>query len=291
MGMCTVCGQVVRSTPALFCLFIGKEGDRGENAVFHRAVNSVEKISKYFRQTVDKFFKVCYNGPMMRKMPDFEEYRRRIEEERETYRAFYELLMEYNQRFNLTSVTGEEEVFHKHFLDSVAGEYLIGKGRVVAVGSGAGFPSIPIAILRDDLHFTLIESTGKKCEFLKTAARELGLSHIEVVCARAEDAARGEMRESFDVCIARAVARLNTLSEYCLPLVKRGGAFIAWKSDSEVEFEEAKNALEVLGGRGEFVRYELPQGYGARMLVRVEKIKGTPKEYPRGRGMERRKPL
>ncbi len=228
---------------------------------------------------------------MSAKTPDFGRCEEMIAEERERFDAFYRLLTEYNQRFNLTAVTEEEEVIHKHYLDSVAGEYLIGRGeRVAEVGSGAGFPSIPIAIVREDLRFTLIESTGKKCEFLRTAVRELGLG-VEVLCARAEDVARGPLRESFGVCIARAVARLNTLSEYCLPLVKKGGSFIAWKSDSAEEFEEAQNALKILGGRGETIRYELPDGYGARMLVRVKKEKNTPKEYPRGRGLERRRPL
>lgn len=225
---------------------------------------------------------------------DFEACRRKIGEKREQFRAFYALLLAYNAKFNLTAVTEEEEVFHKHFLDSLAGEgFLPENARCAEVGSGAGFPSIPLKIVREDLRLTLIESTGKKCDFLRAAVRELDLKNVEVLHARAEEVGMREgYREGFDVCFARAVARMNTLSEYCLPLVKVGGKFLAYKSDSEEEFREAIPAMRTLGGENcGFTRYELPDGYGARMLMYCEKIKPTPKKYPRGRGLERRSPI
>lgn len=208
--------------------------------------------------------------------------------------CFYRLLTEYNQKFNLTSITGEKDVYYKHFLDSVAGEKLFDKnGRVAEIGSGAGFPSIPLKIVREDLTFTLIESTGKKCEFLNAAVEKLGLKGVEILNARAEDVAKdAKYRESYDVCCARAVARMNTLAEYCMPFVKKGGKFIAYKGEAEEEVREAKRALRILGGGNtEIYRYELPQGYGARSLVTVYKAERTPDAYPRGNGKERSRPL
>ena len=146
---------------------------------------------------------------------DFESCRRAIGEKKEKFSAFYDLLIAYNAKFNLTAVTEEKEVFHKHFLDSLAGEGFLREGaHCVEVGSGAGFPSIPLKIVREDITLTLIESTGKKCDFLRAAVRELELDGVEILNARAEDVGRDEMyRESADVCFARAVARMNTLAE------------------------------------------------------------------------------
>lgn len=221
-------------------------------------------------------------------------YRNRIRKEKGgLFERFFSLLTEYNARFNLTAITEEEEVYEKHFLDSVAGESLFPENaRVLEVGSGAGFPSLPLKILRDDLSFTLVESTGKKCEFLKTAVKELGLDGVTVLGGRAEELARDSLyREKFDACCARAVARLNTLSEYCLPFVRVGGAFIAYKGDSEEELHEAKNAISTLGGKtGEVYRYALSNG-DKRSLILINKIKHTPAAYPRGQGKERKKPL
>lgn len=231
---------------------------------------------------------------MMKKVPDFGRYSEKIGEFQAQFERFYTLLVEYNGRFNLTSVTEKEEVVHKHFLDSLAGEFLLPHGAAcVEIGSGAGFPSIPLKIVRRDLKLTLIESTGKKCTFLKEVVKELGLENVEVLQLRAEDAGRDAMyRERFDVCFARAVARLNTLSEYCLPLVRRGGLFVAYKGDAAEEVKEGERAISLLGGRmRESISYELPEGYGKRTLVCVEKVQGTPEKYPRGRGLERSRPL
>lgn len=234
-------------------------------------------------------------GNMNVKSPDFEKYERFVRETyAEKFGIYKNLLLEYNLKYNLTAITEGEEIVYKHFIDSLAGEFLfLGGERVAEIGSGAGFPSIPLKIVREDLSFVLIESTGKKCEFLKAAVKELGLKRVEVVNARAEELAKdGVFRESFDVCCARAVARLNTLCEYCMPFVKKGGRMIAYKGEAEEELKESGNAVKVLGGKiAEEIRYELPEGYGTRTLVTVEKIRETPAAYPRGNGKERRNPL
>ena len=225
--------------------------------------------------------------------PDFTVLNALIEENREKFERFYEMLAECNAKYNLTAITEEKEVYLKHFLDSLAGEPFLFEGaRVVEVGSGGGFPSVPLMLVRSDLHFTLVESTGKKCDFLRAVINEFGLN-ATVKNARAEDCGKDpSLREQFDVCIARAVARLNTLSEYCLPLVKKGGCMLAYKGNAEEEIFEAKHAISLLGGgKTEEFPYELPEGYGNRTLVRIHKEKPTPEKYPRGQGKERSKPL
>lgn len=215
-------------------------------------------------------------------------------EKKEKFEAFQALLLEYNARFNLTSIIDEKEIFYKHFLDSSAAAGLIKQNaKVCEVGSGAGFPSIVLKILREDLSFTLIESVGKKCEFLKVVVDNLGFSRMHICNIRAEDAARDEKhRERYDYAVARAVARMNSLSEYCLPLVKKGGEFIAYKSADLTEIEEAKSAYKLLGGKlKDTILYTLPEGMGERSLAVVEKIANTPNQYPRGQGKERKSPL
>ncbi len=208
--------------------------------------------------------------------------------------VFEKMLLKYNEMYNLTAVCDEKGVLYKHFLDSVAGEALFPeKAKVVEIGSGGGFPSIPLKIIRDDLGFTLIESTGKKCNFLNDVVEKLAFNGVQVRNIRAEDGAHDKnLRERFDVACARAVARMNTLCEYCLPFVKVGGRFIAYKGDAEEELKEAKNALKILGGEIESkTEYELPEGFGKRTIVCIRKVRATPANYPRGQGKERKKPL
>ena len=215
------------------------------------------------------------------------------DEQKEKFAKYREILLEYNEKYNLTTILEEEEMLYKHFLDSGVGEFLFPEGAFVAeIGSGAGFPSIPLKILRDDLKFSLFESVGKKCEFLRAVVDKLGLQDVNIYTMRAEDAARKEeFREKFEVVTARAVARMNTLCEYCMPFVKKGGLFIAYKGGDE-EITEAKNAVKVLGGNIKKVyKYELPKGYGERCLAVVEKVAKTPEKYPRGQGKERKNPL
>ena len=216
-----------------------------------------------------------------------------LESNREKFDAFKEILLEYNEKCNLTSICAEEDVWIKHFYDSIAPEKLFPLNASVAeIGSGGGFPSVPLMIVRKDLRFTLIESTGKKCTFLRQAVDKLSLNCGNVLNIRAEDGARDiKLREKFDVAAARAVARLNTLAEYCMPFVKVGGLFIAYKSENE-DFSEAENAIKVLGGKIEDIsEYSLPQGGGKRKAVIIKKVCATPQKYPRGNGKERKNPL
>ncbi len=215
-------------------------------------------------------------------------------EKKEMFNEYRALLLEYNQKYNLTAITEEKEVFYKHFLDSLAGGFLFKEHATVAeIGSGAGFPSIPLKILREDLSFSLFESVGKKCEFLNVIVDKLQLKRMNIYNIRAEDASRdGRYREKFDHATARAVARMNTLSEYCLPFVKIGGSFIAYKGEGKGEIEEAKSAYKALGGKIKTViEYALPENYGERTLAVIEKVSQTPNKYPRGQGKERKNPL
>lgn len=215
-------------------------------------------------------------------------------EYKEKFDAFRALLLEYNARYNLTTILEEKDMFYKHFLDSVVGEKFFPKNaKVIEIGSGAGFPSMPLKLLRDDLSFTLVESVGKKCEFLYAVVDKLGLQGVNIYSKRAEDLARESIhREKYDIATARAVARMNTLSEYCLPFVRVGGAFVAYKSGDTTEIDEAKSAYKILGAKlKEVVKYELPEGYGERTLAVVEKVQSTPNKYPRGQGKERKNPL
>ena len=227
---------------------------------------------------------------------DFEfckEPEKALEDNKEKFEKFSGLLAEYNKKYNLTSICDEKEVFYKHFFDSIMAKDFIGyNANVVEIGSGGGFPSIPLKIVRGDLKFTLIESTGKKCEFLKTVVDKLGFNCVKVLNIRAEDGGcMPELREKFDFAVARAVAKLNTLCEYCLPYIRVGGKFIAYKGENE-SFEESLSAVKILGGEIEkIINYSLPENYGARNLVIIKKVRSTPLKYPRGNGKERKNPL
>lgn len=215
-------------------------------------------------------------------------------EYREKFTAFCELLLSYNQKFNLTAITEKREIFYKHFLDSVVGESFFPKNvSVCEIGSGAGFPSIPLKIVRDDLRFVLVESTKKKCDFLRAAIEKLELANVAVYHARAEELGKEEhFREQFDCCCARAVAPMNSLCEYCLPFVKRGGTMIAYKGNVNEELAQSQRAIAVLGGGKEKTfSYRLPENMGEHTIVVIPKIKNTPAKYPRGRGKERSAPI
>lgn len=215
------------------------------------------------------------------------------EEYGESFEKFKDILLDYNNKFNLTAITDEKGIYIKHFLDSVAGESFIKRGsNVVEIGSGGGFPSIPLKIIRGDLSFTLVESTGKKCDYLKAVVDKLNLNCVKVINARAEEAAKLPLyREKFDYAVARAVAKLNTLSEYCLPFVKTGGRFIAYKSCNTEEVKQAEKAIAVLGGELERIEnYVLPGGE-VHSLIIIKKVARTPEKYPRGQGKERKCPI
>ena len=213
------------------------------------------------------------------------------EEQLKKFEKYYELLVFYNEKFNITAITEKSEVYKKHFVDSVLGVDKVCGQTLIDIGSGGGFPAIPIKIVKEDIKLTMLEATGKKCEFLKTVVKELGLNNVTVINGRAEDLAKKEeYREKFDVCTARAVARLNSLCEYCMPFVKVNGTFVAYKGDSKEEVVESQNAIKILGGKiKEVVEYNLDDA--SRSLVCIEKIKNTDKKYPRGNGKERKNPL
>ena len=213
-------------------------------------------------------------------------------EQAEKFLRYYELLCEWNNRFNLTAITAFEDVVLKHFIDSAHGARYLGGGTLCDIGAGAGFPSIPLKILRNDLKLTMLDSSNKKVLFLSEAVKELGLGDCRCLHARAEEAARGHLRESFDAVTARAVAGLNALCEYALPLVKVGGVFLAYKGDAEEEIKSAERAIEVLGGRLERAdSFYLSGTEHRRTLILIRKVKKTDSKYPRGRGRERSDPL
>ncbi len=198
------------------------------------------------------------------------------------FRRFYELLEEKNRVMDLTAVKGEEEIVRSHFLDSLMLARLIDQGATVAdVGSGAGFPGVPLAIARPDLQVTLLESMQKRCAYLKEVAALEEMPPLFVVEKRAEEAA--ELRERFDAVTARAVARLNLLCELCLPLVKVGGAFWAMKGPgAKEELSEAKKGIALLGGgEPEILEYEIPGSDRSRCVVLIPKVAPTPAKYPR----------
>lgn len=213
------------------------------------------------------------------------------EEQLELFEKYYQLLVTYNERFNITAITERQEVFVKHFVDSVIGVDKLKSGQLIDIGSGGGFPAVAIKIMRPDINVTMIEATGKKCTFLEAVIKELNLKNICVINGRAEELSRQEIyREKYDICTARAVARLNVLCEYCMPFVKVGGIFLAYKGNAEEEILEAKNAIEILGGKLNKVdNYTVVDN--SRELVYIDKIKPTDKKYPRGRGKERKSPL
>ena len=206
---------------------------------------------------------------------------------------YAELLVSYNQKVNLTAITDPEGIEDKHFLDSLlfACQPEVA-GRMVDVGAGAGFPGIVTKLYKPELALTLMEPTGKRVEFLRYVCGQLGLKGVEFAKERAEEAARKTWREQFDLASARAVAALPVLAEYCLPLVRVGGAFIAMKGASAAEeLEAAQGAIRKLGGRYSQTRaFHLPGG-DARSLVVVQKISQTPTAYPRNGGKIAKAPL
>jgi 16S rRNA (guanine527-N7)-methyltransferase len=212
------------------------------------------------------------------------------------FEKYYRVLTEWNRKLNLTTITDYDEVQAKHFLDSlsvlVAG--IPEDASVIDVGTGAGLPGVPVKIARPDIRLTLLEATGKKADFLKHLKQTLSLDDIEVVPARAEEAARKEAyREQFDIVLARALAPLPVLAELTLPFLKVGGRLIAQKKgDISEEIREAAKAIDVLGGRlVEVMPVNLKGLDDGRCLVIIEKIAATPGKYPRRPGMAAKRPI
>lgn len=212
------------------------------------------------------------------------------------FARYYDLLVEGNQKMNLTAVLEPEEAVDRHFLDSIAPAVLglLPEGvKMVDVGTGAGFPGLPLLIARPDIQLTLVDSLNKRLEFLRGVLEELDLE-AEIVHMRAEDFSRQpQYREQFDLAAARAVASVSPLMEYLLPCVKRGGAAICWKGPDIVqEAENARKAIFLLGGKArEPIAYRVPEHDWQHCLFVVDKVSGTPKAYPRKAGTPVKKPL
>ncbi|PTJ65962.1 16S rRNA (guanine(527)-N(7))-methyltransferase RsmG [Staphylococcus saprophyticus] len=218
------------------------------------------------------------------------------DKQQQQFQTYYQMLVEWNEKMNLTSITEEHEVYLKHFYDSIATSFytdLTKELTICDVGAGAGFPSIPLKIIFPNLKVTIVDSLNKRIHFLNQLAEALELDNVSFVHDRAETYGKGDYRASYDIVTARAVARLSVLSELCLPLVKKGGHFIALKSSKgEEELEEARFGIGVLGGKVlNTISYELPEDAGERQMIIIDKRSQTPKKYPRKPGTPNKSPL
>jgi len=217
------------------------------------------------------------------------------DEQIKQFLTYYELLIEKNKVMNLTAITEYEEVIEKHFLDSISlcQVYDLTKPvKILDLGTGAGFPGVPLKIAFPEVEITLADSLNKRIKFLDEVVRTLGLEKVTTIHARAEELARNKAhREAYDLVVSRAVANLSTLGEYCIPFVKMNGSFISYKSgEIEVEVETAKKAVKILGGQLKNV-YKFDLSEQKRSFVIIEKVKTTPKTYPRKAGTPSKEPL
>ena len=231
---------------------------------------------------------------------DLKEFKINLSEKQtDNFFKYYELLVEWNSFMNLTAITEFDEVLKKHFVDSVSlicalPDIEEASYEMIDVGTGAGFPGIPLKIAFPNLKITLLDSLNKRVQFLNEVICRLDLQDIEAVHGRAEDFAKpGKLREKYDLCVSRAVANLATLSEYCLPFVKIGGYFISYKSEKITEeYENAREAIKVLGGKYEKqVEFTLPDSDIYRNLFIIKKEKNTPGKFPRKAGLPSKEPI
>ena len=219
--------------------------------------------------------------------------------QKQQFEEYYKLLVEWNEVMNLTAITDYKDVMKKHFFDSLTvvrayPEILTEAVSVIDIGTGAGFPGIPLKIAFPELKITLLDSLNKRVNFLDEVIDMLGLKDVTAVHGRAEDYAKQkEHREKYDFCVSRAVANLSTLSEYCIPFVKEGGSFISYKSGKiDEELEQAKNAVKILGGKvQDVVKFPLMDTDMDRSFVVIKKMKPTAKKYPRKAGLPSKEPL
>lgn len=217
--------------------------------------------------------------------------------QQEQFDTYYRILVEWNKVMNLTGITEYDEVNEKHFLDSlmIVKSFDMSKvSSIIDIGTGAGFPGIPLKIVFPEIQVVLLDSLNKRIRFLDEVIQQLGLEKIETIHGRAEDfAKKTQYREKIDFCVSRAVANLATLSEYCLPYVKIGGYFVPYKSeDIDKEVEQAENSVQILGGTVEEVqKFKLPGTEIGRSIIKIKKIKPTAKKYPRKAGLPAKEPL
>ena len=216
-------------------------------------------------------------------------------EQLEQFFVYMKLLIEWNEKMNLTAIIEPEEIILKHFIDSITIlKELKDNEKIVDVGTGAGFPGVPLSIMNPTLKVTLVDSLNKRLIFLQEVVNQLGLNNVEIIHARAEEFGQNKKyRENFDVATSRAVANLSTLSEYLIPLVKINGRVISMKaSETEEEINQAKKAIQILGGEIEKVdKFNLPQSDIGRTIILIKKQKQTPNKYPRKAGTPSKEPI
>lgn len=219
------------------------------------------------------------------------------EDQKSKFSLYKDLLSEWNQKINITAITEDDEVDIKHFLDSLTSMVtglFDGKKSIIDIGTGGGFPGLPLKIINEDLEISLLDSLNKRIIFLDEVIAQLELKNIIAIHGRAEELGlKPEYREKYDICISRAVASLSILSEYCIPFVKVGGYFISMKGpEVDEEIEESKKAINLLGGKVVDKKIiKIPQSDIVHSLIIIEKIKHTPTKYPRGGGKPRKNPL
>ncbi|NLY46369.1 MAG: 16S rRNA (guanine(527)-N(7))-methyltransferase RsmG [Tissierella sp.] len=210
---------------------------------------------------------------------------------------YKELLKDWNTKINITAITDDDEIDTKHFLDSLTPfvtEIFNGNKKIIDIGTGGGFPGVPLKIVNSDLNVTLLDSLNKRIIFLNEVINQLGLKDIEAIHGRAEELSiQPQYREKYDVCVSRAVASLDTLSEYCIPFVKVGGYFVSMKGpDIDEELKLSKNAIDTLGAKVIDTKLvEIPETDIVHSLIIIQKIRQTPTKYPRGGGKPKKNPL
>lgn len=214
----------------------------------------------------------------------------------ERFKKYEKILLEWNEKINLTAITDEKEIYLKHFYDSLTVTKFIRlkDQKIIDIGTGAGFPGVPLKIFDDNLEITLVDSLNKRVNFLNEVIKELNLSKVNTIHGRAEELGNDEnYREKYDIAISRAVAKMNVLAEFLLPFVKVGGYAIFMKgANSKEEFEEAKKTINILGGKVEKIEnFYLDNKENERNIFIIKKIKNTPKLYPRNMGKIRKNPI
>ena len=213
------------------------------------------------------------------------------------FTMYMDEILEWNEKINLTAITDRDEFISKHFIDSLLAAAAAGMSEarnIIDVGTGGGFPGMPLAIIFPDKHFVLMDSLNKRLKVIDAACGKIGITNVTTLHGRAEELSRNkEHREKYDVCVSRAVANMSTLSEYCLPFVKKGGYFLAYKGpNSEEEVAAAANAIKLLGGKIEGYTEAMFSGFEfSHHIICVKKIKETPAKYPRKAGIPSKEPL